>query len=487
MSEFRSEVRFLLGQEERRIECHDPHMTVLDYLRLQERMSGTKEGCAEGDCGACTVVVAELNGEGGLAYQAVNACIQFVPTLDGKQVLTVEHLCESGALHEVQDKLARAHGSQCGFCTPGFVMSPYALYQSGGSADQTELSDALAGNLCRCTGYGPILDAAEEMGGRDDLELSEGELAVVQALEAMQREKPLGFVSSKGSFFAPRSSDELASLYDQYPDATLLGGGTDLGLHVTKLKKRFGTIIYLGAVDDMRQIVETDDGLTVGGNVTYSEAMASLVANYSGMERVLRRIGARQVRNVGTIGGNIANGSPIGDMPPMLIALGAKLVLRKDEVRREINLQDFFIEYGKQDRAPDEFVEAITVPRLVSGERFAAYKISKRFDQDISAVLGAFKVKLVGGKVDEISIAFGGMAGVPQRAAHCEAVLKGKDWSDANVEKACAAMAIDFTPMNDLRASDQYRMTVAQNLLRRFHLEERSGVSLSLDAVEAAE
>lgn len=472
MSKVRTQIKFLLGQDERCLEDIDPHLTVLNYLRLHENLIGTKEGCAEGDCGACSVVVARAEGNR-LRYEALNSCIQFVPQLDGAQILTVEHLKSAdGSLHPAQQALAESHGSQCGFCTPGFVMSLYALYKQGGETDRSRINDALAGNLCRCTGYGPIVDAASAMGG--DSKMSADEKEVLNRLNSFDTSM-LSMTGTHGRFLAPTSTEELSEIYSQYPDATLLAGGTDVGLWVTKQHRRFETVISLGKVCDLKTIEESDDAIVLGAGVTYSKAFAVLGQAFPDFGEVLRRVGALQVRNAGTIGGNIANGSPIGDTPPVLIALGARLILRQGDDVRDMPLEDFFVGYGEQDRTPSEFVAAIKIPKLGKGAMLKAYKISKRFDQDISAVLGAFQVVVADGKIEIARIAYGGMAATPKRASHAEAALTQATWSRETFETACEALLRDFVPMTDMRASASYRMRVAQNLLMKVFLEQELG------------
>ncbi len=472
---FRNDIRFLLGDEERSLRDVDPQMTVLDYLRLEERKSGTKEGCAEGDCGACTVVLGEPNGTGGMGYRTVNACIQFVPTLDGKQLLTVEHLkSKDGTLHPVQQAMVETHGSQCGFCTPGFVMSLYQLWLDGGEDDRGAINDALAGNLCRCTGYGPIIEAGRKAGGvaaNDAIEQKRRSDVAARLTAMVDGTKPLAIEHAAGRYYAPRTSDELAALFVAHPDATVLAGGTDVGLWVTKMLKRLDPIIYIGDVADLKSVTETDDSVIIGAGVTYSRAHDALGRVAADVGELVRRIGSRQIRNAGTVGGNIANGSPIGDTPPALIALGAKIVLRMGDIRREVPLEDFFVTYGKQDRHKGEFVESVIVPKPAKGLAFKAYKISKRFDQDITAVLGAFALQVEDGKVTEFRAAFGGMAGTPMRAKKCEAAVIGQDWNETTLGAAQRALAQDFAPMSDMRASKEYRMLVAQNLLTKLFIE----------------
>jgi xanthine dehydrogenase small subunit len=470
----RSTVRFLLGDRLQEVGEVDPTMTVLDWLRLEKMLHGTKEGCAEGDCGACTVVIGRLDG-GAIRYEAINACIRFLPTLDGCHLLTVEHLRRpDGSLHPVQQAMVDCHGSQCGFCTPGFVMSLFALYLNEAEPGDDRVRDALAGNLCRCTGYAPIIAAARRMYALGD-RVTDGLALTANALSARLdlSGPPETLLLDKDGrrFIAPATTDGLAAALIENPLATLVSGATDAGLWVTKALRQFDTTIYLGGIAELRTIVETEDALEIGGGVTFTQAEPALSELYPDFGELLRRIGGFQVRNAGTLGGNIGNGSPIGDSPPALIAIGAALTLRLGDVRRTVPLEDYFIAYGKQDRRPSEFIETIAVPKPAPGTEFRAYKISKRFDQDISALCGAFLVELADGVVTRIRIAFGGMAGTPKRAVGAEAALLGKDWTLANVTTAMAVLRSDFTPLSDWRASADYRLTVAANLLMKFFLE----------------
>ena len=465
-------IRFLLGDAPREISAIDPTMTVLAYLRGVEGLRGTKEGCAEGDCGACTVVLAEPCGDR-LRYRAVNSCIQFVPSLHGRQLLAVEHLADAaGRPHPCQRLLAESHGSQCGFCTPGFVMSLFALCHGEARPDRDGIADALAGNLCRCTGYGPIIEAAMRLAAAPAADRFTAQAA--QTLNALRSLRGTGAVALTGAgtrYFAPRSADDLAALLLAEPQATLLAGGTDVGLWVTKQHRRLDPVIYLGDVAELQQLREAEGWLEIGAAVPYADLLPHLARHWPDFGELVRRLGAAQVRNAGTMGGNVANGSPIGDGPPALIALGARLVLRKGDRRREIPLEDYFLAYGRQDRAPGEFVERIRLPLPQPDWRFFAYKISKRFDQDITACLGAFHVRIEDGRCRDIRLCFGGMAATPKRAAQAEAALRGGTWSPVAIERAAAALAADFQPISDMRASAGYRLRVAQNLLRKLYVE----------------
>jgi xanthine dehydrogenase small subunit len=470
----RESVRFLFGDELVEIASCDPTRTVLDWLRLDRRRTGTKEGCAEGDCGACTIVVGRLDGEL-LRYEAINACIRFLPTLDGSHVLTVEHLkTADGTLHPVQQAMVDCHGSQCGFCTPGFVMSLFALWLNERAPSVQRIEDALAGNLCRCTGYEPIIAAAQRMDAteREQDRFLAGTPAIIARLTALTDDETISVGDGQRHFYAPATIAALAELVSAHPQATLVAGATDVGLWVTKGMRRLDPVIHLGRIDELRAISDEGDHLRLGAmanQIAVREALATISPQ---LDEMMRRFGGEQVRNAGTIGGNIANGSPIGDLPPALIALGATLVLRKGSARRELPLEAFFLDYRKQDRQPGEFVETVQVPKLPKSALFHISKISKRFDEDISAVCGAFYLTLdAAGRVSEARLAYGGMAGIPKRAKAAEAALLGRSWDEGAVASAIAALAQDFTPLTDMRASAAYRLKVAGNLLRRFLIE----------------
>ncbi len=469
-----------------------PHtMTVLEYLRTRLRRTGSKEGCAEGDCGACTVVVADAGTDGGLRHRAVNACILFVHQLDGKALFTVDDLAEGDKLHPVQQAMVDAHASQCGFCTPGFVMSLFGYFKAHDKVDDNSLKDALAGNLCRCTGYRPILEAGAKMydangsGGRDD-RFAPQETALLKQLAVLKRERMLDHSTPAGSFLAPRSAVELAETLARLPagESWMLAGGTDVGLWVTKQHRVPRSIVYLGRVAELQQITDHGDRIEIGAGVTYTDAFDAIETLHPAFARMVRRLGSLQIRNSGTLGGNIANGSPIGDSMPALITLGATLKLQSKAGTREMPLEDFFLAYRKTALAAGEFVASVTVQKPAKSSRVGIYKISKRFDQDISAVLAAFHVMLEGEVVKSARLAFGGMAGTPTRAKRAETLLNGKRFTPEEIEPAVAALADDFTPMSDMRASAQYRLLAAQNLLRKFCVEVSSGKPISAEAAE---
>ena len=448
-------ITFLLNGERVELEDVRPTATLLDWLREERGLTGTKEGCNEGDCGACTVMVSDVDGA-----KALNSCILFLPQLNGKAVRTVEGAAgPDGTLHPAQSAMIDLHGSQCGFCTPGFIMSMVASHANGA----TDHDNQLAGNLCRCTGYAPIIRAAEAT-----------EAAPVPTWVEKDRSFSLPETSGKevgisSNLHIPQNADELADIYAKHPTATLVAGATDVGLWVTKQLRDLDPVVFLAGCEDLKTVEVTDSEIRLGAMADMNAVREVIEPLHPSYGEMIRRYASVQVRNAATIGGNVANGSPIGDNPPALIALGATLHLRHGDTRRSMPIEDFFIDYGKQDRAPGEFVEAITIPR--QADNLKVFKISKRFDQDISAVLGAFNITVENGAVNSARIAFGGMAGIPKRATHVEQALIGQPWTAATIATAQTEFDRDFTPMTDMRASAEYRQEAARNLLARCYAE----------------
>lgn len=489
-------IRFYYQGALQQVDGAAPTRTVLQHLREDRHCTGTKEGCAEGDCGACTVVLGSLR-DGQLQLKAVNACIQLLPTLDGKALFTVEDLQQAdGALHPVQQAMVECHGSQCGFCTPGFVMSLWGVYLSqapGAAPSRRCIDDALSGNLCRCTGYRPIIDAAQRMQQLPHVAFDRA--ALTAQLQALRRDSMAVHAAHADAradadagarFFAPRTLDELVALRAAHPDACLLAGSTDVGLWITKQLRQLGDIIYLGQVAALQRIAVAAGWLEIGAGASLNDAYAAVCQHYPReLGELWQRFASLPIRNAGTLGGNVANGSPIGDSMPWMMALGSQVVLRGPAGRRVLALEDFYLGYQKKDLAPDEFVEAVRVPlpALAPARVLRTYKLAKRFDQDISAVCAAFAVTLDGAAVAEARIAFGGMAATPKRAAQAEAAMQGQPWDEATLAAAMAALAQDYAPLSDMRASSGYRLKAAQNLLRRFWYESRPEAPLPAHAV----
>ena len=451
--------RFLLNGKIVELSGIDPNTTLLDWLRESRRLTGTKEGCNEGDCGACTVMITDEIG-----VYPLNSCILFLPQINGKAVRTVEGISgPDGRLHPVQESMVKCHGSQCGFCTPGFVVTMAAAHLNDTHDHETQLT----GNLCRCTGYAPIIRAAEDAAGAPVPDWIQDQDSIPEAMR-----DPL----------QPECADDLAAHLETHPDTTLVAGATDIGLWITKDLRHLSSVIFPGRCDDLRQIEEFDDRIHIGAMVNMNTLGGFMAKRHPSYATMIRRFGSVQVRAAATVGGNIANGSPIGDNPPPLIALGAHLHLRKGTARRTIPLEKFFLEYGKQDLAQGEFVESISIPN--QPDRLRVYKLSKRFDQDISAVCGAFNITVEAGRVAGARIAFGGMAGIPKRASHTEAALIDRPWSAATVALAAAELPKDYTPLSDLRASADYRLGAARSMLARC-LAADQGEDLSVREIVA--
>ena len=452
-----------------------PTTTVLSWLREHAGCTGTKEGCNEGDCGACTVQVGSLvPGPAGprVDFKPLNSCIQFLPTLDGKALRTVEDL---GGQHPAQQAMVECHGSQCGFCTPGFVMSLVACYDqhqaAGTRPTRQALADDLSGNLCRCTGYRPILAAGLRMFDLDP-PVAVGDGATLAALQSLVADAPLYYAAGHG-FHAPSTLDELATLRAELPQARLLAGGTDVGLWVNKQFRDLGEVIYLGQVDELKAITVADGELRIAAGASLHAAWAALACHWPETLEMGLRFASLPIRHAGTLGGNIANGSPIGDGAPVLMALGARIVLRHGATQREFPLDDFYVGYMQNRLAPGEFVEALCLPLPKPDEVLRVYKLSKRYDSDISGLACGLMLQVDGDIVIDARFAFGGMAATVSRARRAEAAVRGQHWTEATLHAAMSALGQDFNPLTDLRASDAYRRTAAANLLKRFWLETR--------------
>ncbi|MBP6903433.1 MAG: xanthine dehydrogenase small subunit [Burkholderiaceae bacterium] len=478
-------IRFVHRGQVQQLQGLPSTLSVLAWLREQQRCTGTKEGCNEGDCGACTVLLGALDAQGQLQFKPVNSCIQFVPTLDGKALLTVEDL---GGHHPVQQALVDCHGSQCGFCTPGFVMSLTGCGErhaaAGSVPDRAQIADDLSGNLCRCTGYRPILDAGLQALGTPERLAALPRLAtagLAAQLRTLAQDPPLR-LEADPPFHAPRRLDDLAALYEARPQARLLAGCTDIGLWVNKQFRELGEIIHLGEVAELQAITVNDGVLSIGAGASLQAAWEALARHWPETTEMGRRFASRPVREAGTMGGNVANGSPIGDSAPVLMALGATLLLRRGAATRRVPLDRFYLGYMKNALAPGELLQAIEVPLPGPDEVLRAWKLSKRFDCDISGLACGLWLKLDGERVADLRLAFGGLAATVARAVGAEAALRGQAWSEATVRSAMAALDSDFQPLSDLRASAGYRRRAAANLLWRLWLETRPGHALPATA-----
>jgi xanthine dehydrogenase small subunit len=474
-------VQFLLNGKPCSEESAPPSMTVLDWLRTRARLTGTKEGCAEGDCGACTIILGR-EVDGSLQYRAMNSCLMMLPQLDQRAVFTVEGLAAAdGALHPVQQAMVDTDATQCGFCTPGFVMAMFAFHHGGEAADSAIVHEALAGNLCRCTGYRSIVEACRRIaqGPADRFVADAPALA-----EKLSKLPPCtDYRYGTQAFLMPRSLAALFAAMEQQPNAILLGGGTDLGLRVSKDREALPAVIALEAVEELRHVTISDDAIEIGGAVTYTESLPHLDRHFPSFGALVRRIGSRQIRNLGTIAGNLATASPIGDNIPCLIALGASVRLMSRAGERVLPVELFITGYRKTALAAGEVIAAIRIPFLAPGHKFSVYKISKRFDQDISTVIAAFRLERHSGKAGQLRAAYGGMAARAMRAVTLETAVKGRPWEPAWLPDVETLLARDFTPIGDHRGGAPYRLRAAAGLLRRFQFETSSNLPVRVEAL----
>ena len=473
-------VKFIFENKIHKIQNPDSNETILNYIRLKLKKTGTKEGCAEGGCGACTIVLGELK-KNNITYKAINSCIAFVPSLEGKQLLIVEDLIsKNGSLHPVQNAMVKYHGSQCGFCTPGFVMSLFAMYKNYSSYDDKLIKDTIAGNLCRCTGYRPIIDAAISLNNQNQLDQFKKIKKNTISLLKKIKQKNISIKNFDKKYFAPRSIIELKKVIKKYPNSKLLSGGTDLSLIVTKQKKRIDSIIYLNSIEELNYIKENNNYIEIGATTPLIKFESFIKKYYPDFNSILKRYGSVQIRNVATIAGNIATASPIGDTLPLLLSLDASIILQDFEKKITLPLKDFFVSYRKTKLKRGQFISLVRIPKF-KNNIFKAYKISKRIDDDISSVCGSFNIEIINKKIKNIKIAYGGMAPIPKRAINCEKILLNSNFSEAVIIKAKKLLEKDFEPIDDMRASRNYRMEVAKNLLNKCFLEIKKNKLIRLN------
>ena len=466
-----NKIQFIYENKLIELENPDPNQTILSFIRDRLKKTGTKEGCAEGGCGACTIVLGQLENKK-LKYKAINSCISFTPTLHGKQLIVVENLVsQDGSYHPVQEAMAKYHASQCGFCTPGFVMSIFAMSKNKNNNNKDDIKDAISGNLCRCTGYRPIIDAAKNIKKTYFDEFYKNSKKTINLLKKIHS-KSIIIENKNKKYFAPKTIGELKKVIQKNPDSDFLSGGTDLSLKVTKDRKEIKKIINLNNIKELNFIKIKNNEIIFGSTTPLIQVEKFILKYYPDFNNILRRYGSVQIRNVGTIGGNIATASPIGDTLPLLLSLNAKIIVQTKKDNKQIFLKDFFIKYRKTKLRKGEFIKSIIIP-IYKDHNFKAYKISKRFDDDISSVCASFNLEVVNKKIKNIRIAYGGMAPIPKRAKYCEKALLNSSITKETIDKAKSALEKDFKPISDMRASGKYRMTIAKSLLKKCFLEIR--------------
>ena len=462
-------VKFIYRNKIVEINNSDPNETILNYIRTKLKKTGTKEGCAEGGCGACTVVLGELK-KNNINYKAINSCIAFVPSLEGKQLILVEDLISKDELHPVQKAMVNYHGSQCGFCTPGFVMSLFAMYKSYSSYKENIIKDSIQGNLCRCTGYKPIIDAAKSLNKKNKSDHFSRDKKIIITLLKKIKQRSITIYSNNKKYFAPKTVYELKKILKQHPNSKLLSGGTDVSLIVTKERKDLDSLIYINSIDELNYIKKSNNYIEVGATTPLINFESIIKRYFPDFAQILKRYGSVQIRNVCTIAGNIATASPIGDTLPLLLSLDSQIIIKDKSKTKILPLNGFFINYRKTKLKKGQFIHSIRIP-LLPKNIFKAYKISKRIDDDISSICASFNIELKNNKIKKIKIAYGGMANIPQRAISCEKILLNSSISDNIISKAKKSLEKDFKPITDARASKKYRMEVAKNLLEKCFLE----------------
>ena len=462
-------VKFIYRNKIVEINNPDPNETILNYIRTKLKKTGTKEGCAEGGCGACTAVLGELK-KNNINYKAINSCIAFVPSLEGKQLILVEDLISKGELHPVQKAMVNYHGSQCGFCTPGFVMSLFAMYKSYSFYNENIIKDSIQGNLCRCTGYKPIIDAGKSLNKKNKSDHFSRNKKIIITLLKKIKQRSITIYSNNKKYFAPKTVYELKKILKQHPDSKLLSGGTDVSLIVTKERKDLDSLIYINSIDELNYIKKNNNYIEVGATTPLINFESIIKRYFPDFAQILKRYGSVQIRNVCTIAGNIATASPIGDTLPLLLSLDSQIIIKDKSKTKILPLNGFFINYRKTKLKKGQFIHSIRIP-LLPKNIFKAYKISKRIDDDISSICASFNIELKNNKIKKIKIAYGGMANIPQRAISCEKILLNSSMSDNIISKAKKSLEKDFKPITDARASKKYRMEVAKNLLEKCFLE----------------
>ena len=462
-----------------KIKNPDPNETLLNFIRTKFKKTGTKEGCAEGGCGACTVVLGELkNNE--VNYRAINSCITLLPTLEGKQLIIVEDLIsKNGMLHPVQEAMVKCHGSQCGFCTPGFVMALFSMFKKYSNFKDDVIKDSIAGNLCRCTGYKPIVKAAKSLKSKNkNDDFSKNIKNTIKLLKKINN-KSIKILKKDKKYFAPRHVLELKKILKKNTDANFLSGGTDLSLSITKERKDINSIIYMNSISELNYIKNNNEYIEVGASTPLIDLEHYIKKYYPDFTKILKRYGSPQIRNVGTIAGNIATASPIGDCLPLLLSLNAQVNLQGLKKTQILFFDNFFINYRKTKLKKGQFIHSIRIP-LSKKNTFKAYKVSKRFDDDISSICAAFNLEIVKNKIENVRIAYGGMAAIPKRAVFCEKILLKSLINEETINKAKQALEKDFKPISDMRASGLYRMQVAKNLLEKCCIEIKENKIIGL-------